>query len=142
MSRPALVRVATACAVFVLAAALGCGTSGSKIPVTEMTAKTDASGVQRVQVEVHSFYFKPSRIVVQAGVPVDMTLKFKNFFTPHNLTCTDAEAGIQIDKSAGFMSFNRTKEVKFTPKKPGEYPFYCGVDSHMKKGMTGTLVVR
>jgi plastocyanin len=125
-----------------LISALGCGTSGSKIPVSEVTAKKDASGVQRVEVEVHSFYFKPSRVVVEAGTPVDMTLKFKNVFTPHNLTCEYKDAGIQIDKSAGFMSFHRTKEVRFTPTKAGEYPFYCGVDSHMKKGMTGTLVVR
>ena len=139
MSRTSLVRVASTA---VLIATLGCGTSGSKIPVSEVTAKKDASGVQRVEVEVHSFYFKPSRVVVEAGTPVEMTLKFKNFFTPHNLTCEYADAGIQIDKGAGFMSFHRTKEVRFTPAKPGEYPFYCGVDSHMKKGMTGTLVVR
>ena len=122
---------------------LGCGgTSGSTIPVTEVVAKTDASGDQKVQVEVHSFYFKPSRIVVQSGTPVEMTLKFKNLVTPHNLTCDHADAGIRIDKSAGFLSFRRTKVARFTPGKPGEYPFYCGVGSHMKKGMTGTLVVR
>jgi plastocyanin len=125
-----------------LIAAAGCGTSGSKLPVSEMTAVTDASGVQRVVVEVHSYYFKPNRIVVSSGVPVEMVFKFKNLFTPHNFTCMDADAGIQIDKSAGFMSFNRTKEAIFTPTKAGEYPFYCGVGSHMKKGMTGTLVVR
>ena len=139
MSRASLVRVAAAA---VLASALGCGTSGSKIPVSEVVAKPDASGVQHVVVEVHSFYFKPSRVVVESGRPVEMTLKFKNFFTPHNLTCDHADGGIRIDKSAGFMSFRRTKHVKFTPSTPGEYPFYCGVDSHMKKGMTGTLVVR
>jgi len=131
-----------ALAAVMVAVAAGCGTSGSKIPVTEVTAKADASGVQRVEVEVHSYYFKPSRIVVQSGVPVELTLKFKNLFTPHNLTCTQADAGIEIDKSAGFMSFRRTKEALFTPTKPGEYPFYCGVGSHMMKGMTGTLVVR
>lgn len=138
MSRASFVRVAAA----LLVSALGCGTSGSTIPVSEVVAKTDASGVQQVLVEVHSFYFKPSRIVVQSGTPVEMTLKFKNLVTPHNLTCDHADAGIQIDKSAGFLSFRRTKMVRFTPGKPGEYPFYCGVGSHMKKGMTGTLVVR
>ena len=139
MPRASIVRIAAAA---VLVSALGCGTSGSKIPVSEVVAKSDASGVQQVEVEVHSFYFKPSRVVVASGAPVEMTLKFRNFFTPHNLTCEHGDAGIQIDKSAGFMSFRRTKHVRFTPGKPGEYPFYCGVDSHMKKGMTGTLVVR
>ena len=139
MPRASFVRVAAAA---VLVSALGCGTSGSKIPVSEVVAKSDASGVQRVEVEVHSFYFKPSRVVVASGAPVEMTLKFKNFFAPHNLTCEHGDAGLHIDKSAGFMSFRRTKQVRFTPGKPGEYSFYCGVDGHMKKGMTGTLVVR
>ena len=125
-----------------LFAAAGCGTSGTKIPVTEVTAKTDASGVQAVEVEAHSYYFKPSRIVVQAGMPVELTIRFKSFFTPHNMTCGYADAGIAIDKSAGFMSFKKTKSVRFTPTKPGEYEFHCGVGSHMMKGMTGTLVVQ
>lgn len=141
MSRLAFVRLALVMGCVAVMGA-GCGTSGSKIPVSEMTATTDASGIQHVTVEIHSFYFKPSRIIVKSGVPVDMTFKFKNFFTPHNFTCMDQDAGIQIDKSAGFMSFNRTKEMKFTITKAGEYPFYCAVDSHMKKGMTGTIVVQ
>ena len=131
-----------AAAVFVVLAVAGCGTSGTKLPVTEVTAKTDASGVQAVTIEAHSYYYKPSRVVVEAGKPVDLTIEFKSFFTPHNLTCTNADAGIQIDKSAGFMSFKKTKHIRFTPTAPGEYPFHCGVGSHMMKGMTGTLVVR
>jgi len=131
-----------ALALIAVLAAAGCGTSGSKIPVTEVTAKTDASGVQKVDVDVHSYYFKPSRIVVQAGKPVEMTFHFKSFFTPHNFTCNEPDAGISVDKSAGFMSFHKTKHATFTPTKPGEYHFHCGVDSHMRKGMTGTIVVQ
>jgi plastocyanin len=137
---------AAALAVVILAAILlapaGCGTSGAKMPVSEVTAKPDSEGVQVVEVEAHSFYFKPNRIVVEAGKPVELTIKFKSFFTPHNMTCVYADAGITIDKSAGFMSFKKTKSVRFTPTTPGEYAFHCGVDSHTKKGMTGTLVVR
>ena len=133
---------AIAASVAFLAVASGCGTSGSKIPVTEVTARTDDSGVQHVDVDVHSFYFKPSRILVAAGKPVDLTLHFKNFFTPHNFACEHPEAGIAIDKSAGVMSFHRTKHATFTPTKPGEYPFLCGVDSHAHKGMTGVIVVQ
>jgi len=125
-----------------LALASGCGTSGSKIPVTEVTANPDASGVQHVDVDVHSFYFKPSRIVVESGKPVELTLHFKSFFAPHNFTCNEPDAGISVDKSAGFMSFHRTKHATFTPTKTGEYHFHCGVDSHMRKGMMGMIVVR
>jgi plastocyanin len=120
----------------------GCGTAGSKLPVSEMTARMDASGVQVVDVEVHSYYFKPSRIVVESGKPVELILRFKSLFVPHNMTCMDQDAGISIDKSAGFMSFRRTKRATFTPTSPGEYEFFCHVGSHAKKGMKGTIVVR
>jgi plastocyanin len=79
---------------------------------------------------------------VEAGKPVELTLKFKSLLTPHNLTCEHPDGGLSIDKSAGILSFRRTKRARFTPMKAGEYEFYCGVGSHMTKGMTGTLVVR
>ena len=81
----AVALVGTAVALFVLA---GCGgTPGSKVGVNEVTARTGADGVQTVDIEVHSFYFKPNRIVVEAGKPVELTLKFKSLFAPHNMTC-------------------------------------------------------
>ena len=120
----------------------GCGTSGSKLSVSEMTARTNAEGVQVVEVDVHSFYFKPSRIIVESGKPVELTLHFKSLFVPHNFTCMDGDAGISVSRGAGFLSFHRTKHARFTPAKPGEYEFFCHVDGHAKKGMKGTLVVR
>ena len=142
-SRPARHAFVVSLALLATAFLAGCaGTHGSAIPVTEATAKPDSKGIQVVDVEVHSFYYKPSRIIVEAGKPVELVFHFKSFFTPHNFTCNEADAGIQIDKSAGFMSFRRTKRAQFTPKTPGEYKFYCGVGSHMMKGMTGTLVVK
>jgi len=122
--------------------AAGCGTAGTKLPVSEMTATTNSKGVQVVDVDVHSYYFKPNRIVVDAGKPVDITLHFKSFFVPHNFTCIDGDAGISVSRGAGFMSFSRTKHALFTPTKAGEYEFHCHVDGHHKKGMEGTLVVR
>jgi len=120
----------------------GCGKPGTKVPVSEMTARTDASGVQAVDVEVHSFYFKPSRIIVDQGKPVDLKLHFKSWFAPHNFTCHDPDAGISVSASKGFMSFGGTKHARFTPTKAGEYEFFCHVDGHAKKGMKGTIVVR
>ena len=134
--------LAATVAALALIASAGCGTPGTKFGVREVTARAGADGVQAVEIEVHSFYFKPNRIVVEAGKPVELTLKFKNLVTPHNLTCRHPDGGISIDKSAGIFSFRRTKQARFTPMKPGEYPFFCGVGSHMAKGMTGTLVVR
>jgi plastocyanin len=132
---------AAALAVAALLAA-GCATSGSKLPVSEVTARANERGVQVVDVDVHTYYFKPNRVIVKAGQPVELAIHFKSLFVPHNFSCNHADAGIEINKSAGFMSFRRTKRVTFTPKTPGEYDFYCGVGKHMMKGMTGTLVVQ
>jgi plastocyanin len=138
--RPVIVH---AFAILAAAFLAGCaGTHGSSLPATEVTARADAKGIQVVDVEVHSYYYKPSRILVEGGKPVELVFHFKSLFTPHNFTCDEPSAGIHVDKSAGFMSFHRTKRARFTPKTPGEYRFYCGVGSHMMKGMTGTLVVR
>jgi plastocyanin len=140
-----MIRIARPLALLLLVSMVlisGCGTSGSKLPVSEMTARTNAQGVQVLEMDVHSYYFKPSRIVVDAGKPVDLTLHFKSFLVPHNFTCFEEDAGIGVTVGAGFMSFNRTKHARFTPKKPGEYEFFCHVGNHHKKGMEGTLVVR
>ena len=118
----------------------GCA-SGLNRPVSEVTAKLDADGVQRVRVVAHSFYFEPNRIVVQAGAPVELTIKNAALFVPHNFTCPHVAGGDPVEKDLGML---RGQEVaRFTPATAGEYPFYCDVDSHgRKKGMKGVLVVK
>ena len=48
-------------------------------------------------------------------------------------------AGIEV--SEDLSMFRGQKRVRFTATEPGEYEFYCHVDSHAKKGMKGTFVV-
>ena len=130
-------------ALFALALASGgCGTAGTKLPVSEMTARTNSAGVQVVDVDVHSYYFKPNRIVVKQGVPVDVTLHFKSFFVPHTFTCNEGDAGLAVSEGTGFMSFHRTKHARFTPTQRGQFEFFCHVGKHHQKGMEGTIVVR
>ena len=126
---------------FALALALiaaGC-TSGLTRPVEEVTAQAGTDGVQRVRVVAHSYYFSPNRVVVKSGVPVELTIKNAAFGVPHNLTCFDKAAGIELSEDLGM--FRGQKRAKFTPLEPGEYEFYCHVGSHAKKGMKGTIVV-
>ncbi len=131
-------RIALATA-FATGAALAAGcSSGVGRPVVEVVAE-GVGDVQRVRVEAHSFYFEPNRIVVRAGVPVELTLKNNSLVVPHNFTLRAPEAGIDIDRNLGFKG---GAILLFTPTKPGEYEFVCGKGSHMAKGMTGTLVVR
>ena len=127
------------CVVCVMALVLACGTtSGKNLPVTEGTASISESNVQEITVQVDSFFFKPSRIQVVAGIPVRMTLKSGAFIIPHNFSMHAPDAGIDTNADIGH---GKTVVVEFTPTKPGEYPFYCDKGGHAEKGMTGTLVV-
>ena len=116
----------------------GCS-SGLNRPVKEVTATVSADSVQHVRVVAHSYWFEPNRVVVKAGVPVELTIKNAAFMVPHNFTCTEPEADVIVSKDLGM--FRGSKTVRFTPTTPGEYEFYCHVGSHAKKGMKGTLVV-
>lgn len=118
----------------VLLLVAGCS-SGLKRPVASVTATPDTHGVQRVVVHMHSFYFEPNRIVVHAGQPVELVLKNSAKFVPHNFTIADSALAMSEGAWLG------TGHLRFTPAVPGEYEFFCHVDHHAKKGMTGTLVV-
>jgi plastocyanin domain-containing protein len=118
---------------------LSCGTPGKKLPVSEATANMGANHVQELAVQVESFYFKPSRILVEVNVPVRLTLKRGSLIIPHNFSLHAPEAGIDIDQD---VSHGKPVVVKFTPTRVGEYSFYCAKDGHAHKGMAGTLVVK
>ena len=124
--------------LFGLVMLAGCA-SGLDRPVAEVTATVGSDAVQHVRITTHSFYFEPNRIVVKRGVPVELTVKNGAFFVPHDFSCDAKEAGIDVDVRVGM--FHGSKQVRFTPTLAGEYHFHCDVDSHMRKGMTGALVV-
>ncbi len=117
------------------ALSFGCASGGPR-PVQTLELSADASGVQRAKIELHSFYFEPNRIVVHAGRPVELTLHNHSLVVPHNFSISDST--ISLSQGVGRK---RTHVVRFTPKNPGEYGFFCHVGSHAKKGMRGVLVV-
>jgi plastocyanin len=123
----------------VVALALAGCASGVGRPVHEIHAISDADGVQRVTVTAHAFFFEPNKVIVQANRPVELKVKNHSMFVPHNFSCVAPNAGIQVDEGMGMFWDGET--AKFTPTTPGEYPFFCKVDGHSKKGMTGTIVV-
>ena len=133
---PALL-LAGGCALSLLVLA-GCS-SGLNKPVHEVTAAAKDS-VQHVTISAHTYWFDPNRVVLKAGVPVELTFKSAAFMVPHNLTCFEKDAGIEVSENLGMM-FGRKKTVRFTPTQPGEYEFFCHVDSHSKHGMKGKFVV-
>lgn len=121
-----------------LALAAGCS-SGVGRPVRELKLIVGPDGVQRAEVTAHSFWFDPNRIVVKANIPVELHVKNGGPFIPHNLSCHAPQGGIDLDEGLGM--FWDAETASFTPKVPGEYPFFCKKDGHSKKGMTGTIVV-
>ncbi len=124
--------------VLVLLSASGCA-SGLNRPVREVTATADAQGIQHIRLAAHSFYFEPNRVVVKANQPVELRIHNGSWIVPHNVSIHVPEAGVDFDGDVHPLGGSRT--VRFTPTKPGEYPFFCDKDGHRKKGMTGTLVV-
>ena len=122
-----------------LALALAGCASGIGRPVHEIRATSDVDGVQRLTVTAHAFYFDPNRVIVQANLPVELKVKNHSMFVPHNFSCNEPGAGIEVDEGLGMFWDGET--ARFTPTAPGEYRFFCKVGGHSKKGMTGTIVV-
>jgi plastocyanin len=111
-------------------------TSGTDRPPVSAEADIDTDGVQRIEVSMHSYYFEPSRIIVHAGKPVEIVLKNSSHIIPHGFTIADESLSVSEDK----WGWGSTK-VTFTPKKAGEYRFFCHKGDHEKNGMVGTLIV-
>jgi plastocyanin domain-containing protein len=109
----------------------------------EFTASMDKDGLQRVEVVGGSYFFKPNYIILKVNIPVEMKISKDSGVTPHNFIIHAPEAGmdIKVDLSTD------PQVIKFTPGKPGKYPFYCDkkflfLESHKEKGMEGIIEVR
>lgn len=104
-------------------------------------ATTNAAGEQEVVMQATSYSYTPSKIIVQAGVPVVLKIT-KHGWVPHDIILDDPASGLAIKEKLG-----KTSEIRFTPKNKGTFAFYCGkklpfAKSHKEKGMHGVLVVR
>src|SRR5260221_12207476 len=113
----------------------GCA-SGLKRPVTTVEAATDASGVQVVSLDLHSFYFKPNRIVVHAGRPVELVIHNRSILVPHNFTIAEASVSESVSKWGP-----GTRRVRFTPTEPGGSKFWDQFCNNAKRAIPGTICV-
>ncbi len=105
-------------------------------------AAVDVDGVQKADVLAGQYFFKPNHIIVKVNVPVELRVKKEPGIVPHDFVLKAPEAGIDVLESLSA----EPKSIKFTPTKPGKYPFYCDKKlifskSHREKGMEGTLEV-
>ena len=116
--------------------ALGACTKGTERPPVSQNVGLAEDGVQRVEVEMHSYYFEPDRIVVKRDIPVEIVLSNSSKVVPHNFTLNGAGVHVSEDK----WGFGH-ETVRFTPTETGEFKFVCHKGDHAEKGMVGMLVV-
>ena len=84
--------------------------------------KADSNqGIQEMTITVDGGY-EPSRVVVQAGQPVRL-----NFFRRDPSSCLE-KVLIPDFKIAQDLDLNHVTPIEFTPKKPGQYTFTCGMN--------------
>jgi plastocyanin domain-containing protein len=112
--------------------------SGDEQKYEKAEAVIGDDGVQRLEIEAGSYYYKPNYIIVKAGIPVELTFKKEPGITPHDVVIEIPNIHIKKDiNTEGTV-------VKFTPTDPGRYPFYCDkkflfFPSHRAKGMEGII---
>ena len=104
---------------------------------------SNAEDVQKVEIIVDSYSFRPDTVTVEAGSPVEVTLRSIASTVPHDFTVDDPNSGLSITHS---VRGGRDSTFTFTPETPGTYKFYCSKkglfgSSHEDKGMVGTLIV-
>ena len=119
-----------------LAAGLVLATACARPPAAPPAVS--ASGTQQLTVRVgNSMRFEPSRIVVRAGPPVEVTLRNEGVI-PHDFTLAEGVAhAVTIVAQGG-----QTARATFTIERPGAYTFICSVPGHAAAGMQGTLTVQ
>lgn len=116
--------------------------SALAISAESVVLQPGPDGVQRAEITGGSYFFKPDKITVKAGVPVELTIRKESSATPHNFVLHAPEAGMDIE----VQLTREPKKIAFVPRKPGIYTFYCDkrllfFKSHRDKGMEGTLEV-
>ena len=98
-------------------------------PKPGVSAQLAAGGVQEVKVIVKGGY-SPDVIVVKQGAPVRL-----NFYRDETASCSEDIVFGDFGIARHLPAF-QTTTIEFTPEKPGEFTFTCGMNM-----MRGKLVV-
>lgn len=94
-----------------------------------VSAAAGAGGVQEIDITVRGGY-APDRVVVRAGSPVRL-----NFYRDETSSCGETVVLAGFGVARQLPAFKKTA-VEFTPKRPGEFTWTCGMSM-----MRGKLVV-
>jgi plastocyanin domain-containing protein len=78
-------------------------------------------GIQELTINVDGGY-KPNRVVVKSGLPVRL-----NFFRRDPSSCLE-KVLLPDFHIAQDLALNHVTSIEFTPPKPGQYQFTCGMN--------------
>ena len=98
-------------------------------PKERVAAAVGSGGVQEVKVTVKGGY-SPDVIVVKQNQPVRL-----DFYRDETSSCSEQVVFGDFGIARDLPAF-KTTSIEFTPKKPGEFTFACGMNM-----MRGKLVV-
>lgn len=105
-----------------------------KATTTTTPATSEAmTGVQTINMEAGSFYYKPNVITVKKGQKVQIV--FKAVSMMHNFNIDELNVHGQTTKSGDTSTF------EFTADKVGSFEYYCSIANHRQMGQVGTLTV-
>src|SRR5437588_7886842 len=107
-------------------------------------AQADDQGIQRATIIMDSYSYSPNELSVEAGKPVELTLRNAATFTPHTFHLADPASGLHVHVE---VSAGESQTVSFTPNQRGTFTFYCEkkllfFKSHRERGQEGRLKVR
>ncbi len=116
---------------------------GKTYPGEPFVLSESADRVQRAEVVLDSYSFSPSHLIVEAGKPVELTLRRKTRMVPHNFVIQAPELGVEINVE---VPRKKSVTVRFMPTGPGEVKIFCDkrllfFKSHEKKGMVGKIEI-
>lgn len=131
-----------------------------------------APKAQEITIQLTEFAFKPNKITLTKGVPVELKLSNTGRVTHEFMVYAHPKSGMSmedLEKWAEARSYfkdleltvegggikvvgegifeveieaGKTAEIRFTPKKPGTFELGCHLPGHYEAGMKGTLVVK
>ncbi|EAR23059.1 hypothetical protein NB231_14603 [Nitrococcus mobilis Nb-231] len=126
---------------FLLSLLGGCATAPPERFSQVTRASVGEQRIQRVSLVASNYWFRPERIIVKAGVPVELSVRKEPGIIPHSFVIHAPEAGINVNVELNI----KPKVIDFVPQKAGIFEFYCDksglLESHRKMGMTGIIEV-
>lgn len=124
-----------------------CG--GNSIEAVPVAPEPDADGVVRIEIEGIDRAYDVSRITVEAGQPMEITLNNTGWLE-HNWVLIDGdvdplfatEADAIQNANSGILKGGEETTFGFeAPSQSGTYTFVCTIPGHVAEGMLGDFVV-